>query len=433
MFILLSFFSFSQEKNDNISLEIKELIKEHEKNIRDLYTYRGAPQSWIDTDNIDDKLLFSVLKKYSKSVGILVYTYNKDTLHLNLFSNYNNYSEFKVKIDSVVLQNYIEDTNRLFSSDFLNRAPTQRGSKALNIKSNTQILKKSFNILNEILLPSELDLFEFEHLIIVPTFNIATLPFAAFSIDNYYLIDKMSYSIAPNLFELMLSSDRNQKKFGEEGVSVSYNWENALFVANPEYPINLDWEFPDLPGAEDEVNYIIEKANPTLFNQLNGKEAVKENVLKNICEYDLLYFATHGISNSSQPMDHSFLVLSDNKTDKSYLSLREIMNIRKTCKLKADLVVLSACQTGLGKSHKGGVIGLARAFQIAGADHVLMSLWNISDNETATLMKSFFNELAISKELMPHEALRNAILKYKLEINNDPKYWAAFSVFGVPY
>ncbi|MTE28249.1 CHAT domain-containing protein [Winogradskyella ouciana] len=442
---LVAFFAFNLasfgQEDELLTNEIKDIIKKHEENIRALYNVRGAPQDWIETDNFDDRLLKSVLDKYLyKNVGILVYTYYDNSLKLSLFSKgYGNvaYAESKVVIDSVTLQNHVTNTNLLFSSNFLNRAPKLRGAKAKTVSDTN--LEDSFTELNKILLPPELGLGNFNHLIIVPTFNIATLPFSAFKVkerysdEESYLIEKMSYSIAPNLFELMLSSDRNTTKFNERINEVTYKWENALFVANPKYPDNLDWEFPDLPGAEEEVDYIIKNSNPTLFKQLNSKEATKENTLENICEYDLLYFATHGISNSEQPMDHSFLVLADNKTDKSYLSLREIMNIRHTCKLQADLVVLSACQTGLGKSHKGGIIGLARAFQIAGAQHVLMSLWNISDSETATLMKFFFNELEIAKELMPHEALRNAILKYKNEVNDDPKYWAAFSIFGVPY
>jgi len=445
--ILICFFTFfkcsyAQEDNELITDEIKDIIKKHEENIRALYNVRGAPQDWIKTDNFDDRLLQSVLGKYDsyKRIGILIYTYNDDQLTLSLFSGDNReifYREHKIKIDSMTLQNHVTNANYLFSSNFLNRAPQLRGAKAKDIKNNS--LETSFIELNKILLPRELGLNYFNHLIIVPTFNIATLPFAAFKIgdpyssEELYLIEQMSYSIAPNLFELMLSSDRNAKKFTNEYNEVSYSWENALFVANPKYPNNLEWKFPDLPGAEDEVDYIIEKSKPKLYKQLTSVEATKERVLENICKYDLLYFATHGISNSEKPMDHSYLVLADNDTDKSYLSLREIMNIRHTCKLKADLVVLSACQTGLGKSHKGGIIGLARAFQIAGAQHVLMSLWNISDSETATLMKLFFHELEIANELMPHEALRNAILKYKNEVNDDPKYWAAFSIFGVPY
>lgn len=62
-----------------------------------------------------------------------------------------------------------------------------------------------------------------------------------------------------------------------------------------------------------------------------------------------------------------------------------------------------------------------------------MSLWSINDVETAKIMGFFFDELAIASTLQPHQALRSAILKYKKEVNSSPKYWAAFSIFGVPY
>ena len=441
LIVLVTFCSWSIWAQENEAFldktEIDALVKKHEKHIRDLYNVRGAPQTWIKTDNFDFNTLRTVLKRYDNPIGILVYTYYDNHLHLDLFNNdqyYSNHRSHKTKIDSKTLQKHINNTNNLFSSSFLNRAPKLRGAEGNSSNSNGNE-EDSYNVLNKILLPKELKLHRFEHLIIVPTFNIATLPFGAFKLNtgvNEYLIDKMSYSIAPNLFELLHSSDKNFEKHGKI-YDLYYFWDNALFVANPKYPKNLKWDFPNLPGAEQEVDSIIQMSKPKSFKRLSDKEATKKNVLKSICEYDLLYFATHGISNSEQPMDHSFLVLADDGSDKSYLTLREIMNTRHKCTLKADLVVLSACQTGLGKSHKGGIIGLARAFQIAGAQHVLMSLWNISDSETATIMQFFFNELEKAKELMPHEALRNAILKYKNEINDDPKYWAAFSVFGVPY
>ncbi|MBT8260715.1 MAG: CHAT domain-containing protein [Flavobacteriaceae bacterium] len=437
--IFLPFLLFAQETNENdkVTSEIKSLIRQHEEDIRDLYNVRSAPQEWIKTDQIDEKILFNVVDRYyrnfNKNVAVIVYTYINDSLQLNLFGKQHKFEELKTQIEKNKLQELIHDVNYLYSSKFSNRAPSLRGSQAKDISANFKELKTSFSELNTILLPEELNLKSVDHIIIVPTFNIATLPFSAFKIGDSYLIDNMSYSIAPNLFELLYSNDKNRVKQGDYYREIEYTWFNALFVANPNYPKNLEWEFPDLPGAEHEVDYVIEKVKPLKFNKLYGKDATKEEVLKNICEYDLLYFATHGISNSKSPMDHSFIVLADNGTEKSYLSLREIMNTRKTCKLKADLVVLSACQTGLGMSHRGGIIGLARAFQIAGANHVLMSLWNINDTETATLMQYFFNELEIAKTLMPHEALRNAILKYKAEVNDDPKYWAAFSIFGVPY
>ena len=166
--------------------------------------------------------------------------------------------------------------------------------------------------------------------------------------------------------------------------------------------------------------------------KLIGNDATVSKIKENICDYDLLYFATHAISDSDNPLDKSYLVLADDEGG-SYLTAREIQEIRRHCKLKADLVILSACQTGLGKEHEGGIIGLSRAFQIAGANHIMMSFWSINDEQTATLMGFFFDKLKEGGYLMPHEALRQAILKYRKDVSDNPNYWACFSIFGIPY
>tara|TARA_R110001606_G_C15324553_1_gene644949 strand:+ start:137 stop:1468 length:1332 start_codon:yes stop_codon:yes gene_type:complete len=440
---------FSQEKDvDGVSEKfykgiIDNLVEEQKTKINQLSKRRGAPQFSLGDFKSADELFKSIIEN-KKNVGLLFYTFKNDSLKLSLISKASNNFSFDVKINLVEskigiskdeLANYIKDVNYLYSSAFFNRSPKKRGTIVIGKKNKKTKLIKSLKKLNNLLFPDSFQLENFNHLILLPALNIGTLPFAAFKIKGKYLIDRMSYSIAPNIYELNISYNKNQNKYGLDGYNdyVNYLWENALFVSNPKYSNNLEWSFPNLPGAEVEVNYIINKSAPTKFKHLSGIKATKENIIKDICDYDLIYFATHGINDFENPMDNSFLVLAEDNSEKPFITSREIQNIRKKCKLKADLVVLSACQTGLGKSHEGGTIGLARAFQIAGANHVLMSLWNIDDKETATFMKFFFDELAIAKELMPHAALRNAILKYKKEVNDDPKYWAAFSIFGVPY
>jgi CHAT domain-containing protein len=144
----------------------------------------------------------------------------------------------------------------------------------------------------------------------------------------------------------------------------------------------------------------------------------KREVLQRAANADLLYFAAHGYSDASNPLDGSFLMLGDGR-----LTAREVQSQTFT---KHPLVVLSACQTGEGKIIQAGVIGLARAFQIAGASNTVMSLWTISDEATATLMGYFVDAL---KTKEPAEALREAMLKLKAT-QPDPFGWAAFNVFG---
>lgn len=433
--------TFSQNKNiDGISeeyyLKLSKILTEQSSKTKILYASRGASSKYLR-----DKELYENSGHFIRyfasdhlNLGLLIYSYENDSLKLNLISKAKKIPEIKIAITKSNLSNFIKDVNYLYSSSFFNRAPQKRGTITQSINKSKDKLVKSFKKLNKILFPSAFKLETFDHIIFLPALNIGTLPFSCFEIKGKYLIDRMSYSIAPNIYEFSISAQMNRNKHDMDmDTELTYFWENALFVSNPKYPENLDWSFPNLPGAEDEVNYIINKSAPTKYKHLSGIKATEENILKNICSYDLLYFATHGINDAKNPMDKSFLVLADDKSETPFITSREIMNIRNECQLKADLVVLSACQTGLGKAHEGGTIGLARAFQMAGANHVLMSLWNIDDNETATLMKFFFDELSKGGEMMPHSALRKAILKYKREVNKDPKYWAAFSLFGVPY
>ena len=110
-----------------------------------------------------------------------------------------------------------------------------------------------------------------------------------------------------------------------------------------------------------------------------------------------------------------------------FLRLHDIYNLE----LPADLVVLSACSTGLGKDVKGeGVIGLARGFMYAGASGVIASLWKVDDDATAELMKHFYEGL-FKKKLSPAAALRDAQLKLAQNKRwQSPYYWAGFVLQG---
>jgi CHAT domain-containing protein len=97
------------------------------------------------------------------------------------------------------------------------------------------------------------------------------------------------------------------------------------------------------------------------------------------------------------------------------------------CLSRAHVAVLSACQTGLGESVGAGVIGLARAFQIAGVSDVVMSLWNINDAATRDLMIAFIRN--IQNGVTPPKALRNAMIEARKQYPAD-EYWASFTIFS---
>lgn len=370
------------------------------------------------------------LHSYDKNVGLCVYTYIKDRLNVVIYTKDGKIYDQSFWITKEKLIDDITSVNKYFSSRSLHRSPVLRGANPIEIETSTRLknAEKHIQEIRELLLPSLEIMQEIEHLIIVPTLNIATLPFYSLELaKDEYMVDRMSYSIAPSFIELLFRMDNNNPYKRKQSVAVKYSFRDALLVANPTFSINDRWSFPSLPGTEIEIDSIVSLIGEGNYTLLKGDEATQAKVFSSFRYPDLLYFATHGISDPENPLDNSFLALAEDSN--VYFSARQIQHQE----IAANLVVLSACQTGLGQTHDGGIIGLARAFQLAGANNVLSSLWNIDDEETVTIMTDFFRNIEQGGELMPHEALRKAILKYKRKINKDPYYWSAFMMFGVPY
>lgn len=147
-------------------------------------------------------------------------------------------------------------------------------------------------------------------------------------------------------------------------------------------------------------------------------------------DYQIVHFATHGLINNQHP-DLSGVVLSlvdeQGRPQNGFLRLYDIYNL----KLNADLVVLSACQTALGKEIKGeGLVGLTRGFMYAGAPRVVATLWRIDDRATADMMRRFY-EAMLKDGLRPAAALRAAQLSMLRDRRwQSPHFWAPFTIQG---
>ncbi len=145
-----------------------------------------------------------------------------------------------------------------------------------------------------------------------------------------------------------------------------------------------------------------------------------------LAQYRIIHFATHGLLNSEHP-ELSGLVLSlvdeHGRRQDGFLQLTDIYNLN----LPADMVVLSACETGLGKEVKGeGLVGITRGFMYAGASRVLASLWNVDDATTAHLMGTFYKGI-FKDNLQPGAALQRAQVEmWKQKRWSSPYYWAGF-------
>jgi CHAT domain-containing protein len=148
-------------------------------------------------------------------------------------------------------------------------------------------------------------------------------------------------------------------------------------------------------------------------------------------QFNIVHFATHGIFNDKNP-ELSGIVLSlvneRGQSQDGFLTLRDIYDLD----LPVHLVVLSACQTGMGRPVRGeGLIGLTRGFMYAGARSVVVSLWRVNDQATAELMKRFYKHMLGKDKLPPAAALRQAQLEMQADkLWHDPYYWAGFIVQG---
>lgn len=188
-----------------------------------------------------------------------------------------------------------------------------------------------------------------------------------------------------------------------------------------------DVELLELYGAKEEVQNI---AGLLKGDCISGNEATKEVFLKLASQYRILHIASHGLINDNYPMQSKLLFYNDNDTiEESTLSTYELYSL----KLDAQMAVLSACNTGIGKLQRGeGIISFARGFLYAGVPSITMTLWPVNDETSAKIMLSYYKYLLKGKS--KSEALRMAKLDfldetiemYKLQ----PYYWAGYVVMG---
>lgn len=325
-------------------------------------------------------------------------------------------------------------------------------------------------LLYQQLFPDSLELDErIENLVIIPDGNLATLPFESLLTENYkgqiseykeypYLINKynISYSYSANLFYQTFSKEVSSTieiKGLNDWLALAPVFDNSrdqnMILSTRELQKQLNWLKTDslminrsmfdrsyitpLPATEAETETIFKlydennlKAKVLLHNNAN-EGSIKSGELE---QYKVLHFATHGFVNSERP-ELSGLLLAQDSTggEDGVLYSGEIY----TLKLNADLVVLSACETGLGKIQKGeGIIGLTRALLYAGAKNIIVSLWQVADESTSELMIDFYKNTLLGKgQLSYSEALGNA----KLKMINEGKYahplfWSPFILIG---
>ncbi|NEO54459.1 MAG: CHAT domain-containing protein [Okeania sp. SIO3B5] len=246
-----------------------------------------------------------------------------------------------------------------------------------------------------------------EEVIIIPDGELFRVPFAALKgSDNQYLIQKHTLRISPSIKLLQFTQQQKARK--------SPNLSSLnLVVGNPLMPRSHNGQrLTALPDAEKEAVAIAQLLNTI---PITGRRATKSRITRLMPNANIIHLATHGTPFS--------LAFAPSRQDQGFLGELDIYQLNLT----ADLVVLSACETGLGEITSDGVVGIARPFVGAGVPSVVISLWKVPDSTTSELMIDFYKNLQAQQNKA--QALRQAMLT-TMKKYPEPLNWAGFFLVG---
>ncbi len=272
---------------------------------------------------------------------------------------------------------------------------------------------------------------EQQKIIFIPHQELFLVPFVALQDEkNKYLIEKHTILTAPSIQALSLNQPEKQT------TPILPRGKDVLIVGNPTMPktkVGKEKEtLKQLEGAEEEAKIIAEKLET---KAIIGSQATEAAIVKKMSSAKLIHFATHGLLDGINAIDSpgAIAFTPDAKND-GFLTTSEIMDkfgLPGKQKLQADLVVLSACDTGTGDIRGEGVIGLSRAFMASGVTNLVVSLWKVPDEQTVKLMTEFYTNIYEGK-LDKAQGMRQAMLKMLKDKDGDPDptNWAAFTVIG---
>ncbi len=260
--------------------------------------------------------------------------------------------------------------------------------------------------------------------VFIPQSSLFLIPFPALQDETgKYLIEKHTILTAPSIQVLQLTHS-SRKQSGAEAFK-PVQAQDALVVGNPTMPSvplapgEKPMQLQSLPGAQKEAEAI---ATLLKTKPLIGNLATKAIILQQLPQARIIHLATHGLLDDVRGLK-SAIALTPTGEDDGLLTAEQLLNL----KLNAELVVLSACNTGRGRITGDGVIGLSRSLISAGASSVIVSLWAVPDAPTSDLMTEFYRNL--QQNFDKAQALRSAMLT-TMKQHPEPKDWAAFTLIG---
>ncbi|MBL8140627.1 MAG: CHAT domain-containing protein [Acidobacteria bacterium] len=273
---------------------------------------------------------------------------------------------------------------------------------------------------------------------LIPHGPLLRVSFSALVDDrDRYMVERFAFHYAPSVATLLQTARRRHAAAGGS--------ERVLLVANPSGMPSVDSAaLPPLPGTAQEADAVAHAVGAGRVTRLEGSAATERGVRAALGTAGIAHFATHGVVDDKQPLA-SFLALSSTSPEAGdndgRLSTEEIYAIP----MAADLVVLSACRSGLGRVSADGMVGLTRAFFSAGAPSLVATLWDVADAPPARLWPAFYERVGT---LGKARALRQAQLSLLADLragrvttqssfgpvalNDRPVFWANFILIGEP-
>ncbi len=435
---------------DNYKLKIKEL----EKNISDVEIYLSGQVDEFKEELGLRNVKYQDISKYLNDNEIYIdFSRTKDNYFIFTLDNKNNVTfekvdkEITTKIDENI-ELFRENVQSIVKSEI-----SLSKDKLDSLNKDAKIILS--NLYEDIVLnnlANKIDKFDIKKNIVFSLDGILNyLPFEALydKKTNQYLIEKKEIKYVPSGREYIRLLNKKDVK--------NKSSENIIMFTNPDYGLKLEpsetrsvlmtpntgsiqfenealfsMEFKPLPGTQEEAKVISKLYNGV--NDYNRDKATSQNLLK-IKSPKILHISTHGFflddENIENPMLKSGLAFAG-ANNAAYGDSQGVMTGLRLAGLNLEdtqLVVLSACETGLGDINGSeGVTGLNKAFIKAGARNIVMSLWSVADKETAELMQDFYENIKRTDNYQ--ESLKESKMKM-IKQDVHPYYWSAFIMNGI--
>ena len=422
-----------EDKFFDLNLEYQDLLSRFEKDYPQYYNmkYKNDVLSVEDVQKrIDDDTV--LLEYFVGDSSLFIFTIDKDSydIHSGIFPKDTVVNEFINSIYNFDTEKYLEKGYLLYSKFIKQIEEKIKGKEVILVPDGIlHYLPFEAMLTKEVDSNTKIDYSSLPYLINDYTINYAYSATMAFSeVTNYKpRIAKNGgfVGLAPVFADSTVKVDLVRRE-----ISILDTFNNDIYRTMKRSLLKEDGVFNPLPASEEEVKSIYkmfkEKNKPAdIYLRSNATEEVIKS--EKLSDYKYVHLATHAFVNESNPKLSGIVLSTDSqKKEDGILYSEEIYNLD----FNADLIVLSACESGLGEVVKGeGIIGFTRGFMYSGARNIIVSLWRVLDKPTSELMIKLYKKILSGMSYA--ESLRDAKLEtIKNGQYSAPYFWAPFVLIG---